>query len=277
MDIKSLMNNPYAWVILSVCTILSFVFGIYTWVAGKRKKEFSYVSNSHKIIEKGKSRIPQLELKYEGRDIDNLTITNYVIWNTGNEVINFSDIVAEKELEIYSCNKADTIVLDARIIEETEETNKFEIMQHKDEFLKIGFDYADPQDGIVVQVLHTGSAADLDIGCKIKGGKQIKKLNRKIYTIKLGKMKIYAVIFETIACTVMLIFEWLLAWNIIPVFEVNLIIYVNENIANKMAAIIATVLYVIAMGVLYNEMRRTYHMNIPKKLRESMDDNGLEK
>ena len=90
-------------------------------------------------------------------------------------------------------------------------------------------------------------------------------------------MKIYAVIFETIACTVMLIFEWLLAWNIIPVFEVNLIIYVNENIANKMAAIIATVLYVIAMGVLYNEMRRTYHMNIPKKLRESMDDNGLEK
>ena len=192
-------------------------------------------------------------------------------------MINFSDIVAEKELEIYSCNKADTIVLDARIIEETEETNKFEIMQHKDEFVKIGFDYADPQDGIVVQVLHTGSAADLDIGCKIKGGKQIKKLNRKIYTIKLGKMKIYAVIFETIACTVMLIFEWLLAWNIIPVFEVNLIIYANENIANKMAAIIATVLYVIAMGVLYNEMRRTYHMNIPKKLRESMDDNGLEK
>ena len=140
------------------------------WFAGKRKKEFSYISNSHKIIEKGKNRIPQLELKYEGRDIDNLTITNYVIWNTGNEVINFSDMVAEKELKIYSSNTANTIILDARIIEETEETNKFEIMQHKDEFVKIGFDYADPQDGIVVQVIHTGSAADLEIGCKIKGG-----------------------------------------------------------------------------------------------------------
>lgn len=46
MGIKSLMNNPYAWVILSVCTIMSFVFGIYTWFAGKRKKEFSYISNS---------------------------------------------------------------------------------------------------------------------------------------------------------------------------------------------------------------------------------------
>ena len=44
-----------------------------------------------------------------------------------------------------------------------------------------------------------------------------------------------------------------------------------------MAASIATVLYAIAMGVLYSEMRRTYHMNIPKKLRESMEDNGLEK
>lgn len=99
------------WVILSMCTIMSFVFGIYTWLAGKRKKEFSYISNSHKIIEKGNSRIPQLELKYEGRDIDNLTITNYVIWNTGNEVINFSDMVAEKELKIYSSNTANTISL----------------------------------------------------------------------------------------------------------------------------------------------------------------------
>ena len=43
MDIKSLMNNPYAWVILSVCTILSFVFGVYTWFAG----EYSCAMKSH--------------------------------------------------------------------------------------------------------------------------------------------------------------------------------------------------------------------------------------
>ena len=47
-------------------------------------------------------------------------------------------MVAEKELKIYSSNTANTIILDARIIEETEETNKFEIILYKDEFVKIG-------------------------------------------------------------------------------------------------------------------------------------------
>lgn len=52
------------------------------------------------------------------------------------------------------------------------------------------------------------------------------------------------------------------------------IVTLHEKIVNKMGSIIiATVFYVIAMGVLYDDMKRTYHINIPKKLRESMKDN----
>lgn len=201
----------------------------------------------------------------------------FEIWNTGNEVINFSDMVAEKELKIYSSNTANTIILDARIIEETEETNKFEIMQHKDEFVKIGFDYADPQDGIVVQVIHTGSAADLEIGCKIKGGKQIKKLTGRKYDLKPRKMKMYVAILEVIICTVMLIFEWLIVWDIIPVNRVILSEYIDESTLNKIGSVIVTVVYVVAMATLYNDIKKKYYINIPKKLRESMEDSGFQK
>lgn len=51
------------------------------------------------------------------------------------------------------------------------------------------------------------------------------------------------------------------------------IVTLHAKIVNKMGSIIATVFYVIAMGVLYDDMKRTYHINIPKKLRESMKDN----
>lgn len=51
------------------------------------------------------------------------------------------------------------------------------------------------------------------------------------------------------------------------------IVTLHEKIVNKMGSIIATVFYVIAMRVLYDDMKRTYHINIPKKLRESMKDN----
>lgn len=56
------------------------------------------------------------------------------------------------------------------------------------------------------------------------------------------------------------------------------IVTLHEKIVNKMGSIIiATVFYVIAMGVLYDDIKRTYHINIPKKLRESMEDNRFEK
>ena len=51
------------------------------------------------------------------------------------------------------------------------------------------------------------------------------------------------------------------------------IVTLHEKIVNKMGSIIATVFYVIAMGVLYDDMKRAYHINFPKKLRESMEDN----
>lgn len=67
--------------------------------------------------------------------------------------------------------------------------------------------------------------------------------------------------------------------KLVPGYLVFFIIIVtlHEKIVNKMGSIIATVFYVIAMGVLYDDMKRTYHINIPKKLRESMEDNRFEK
>ena len=90
-------------------------------------------------------------------------------------------------------------------------------------------------------------------------------------------MKMYVAIIEAIVCTIMLIFEWLIAWDIIPVNRVNLSEYINEDTLNKIGSVIVTVLYVIAMGVTYNDMKKKYYINIPKQLRESMEDSGFEK
>ena len=130
---------------------------------------------------------------------------------------------------------------------------------------------------MVVQVIHTGSAADLEIGCKIKGGKQIKKLTGRKYDLKPRKMKMYVAILEVIICTVMLIFEWLIVWDIIPVNRVILSEYIDESTLNKIGSVIVTVVYVIAMATLYNDIKKKYYINIPKKSRESMEDSRFQK
>ena len=87
MSIEKLMSNPYAWLFLAFCTVAAFIFGIYSWFAGKRRREISYVSSSYRIVQKGKEKIPDLTLLYEKEEIEELTISNYAIWNSGNEVI----------------------------------------------------------------------------------------------------------------------------------------------------------------------------------------------
>lgn len=170
--LEKLMNNPIAWLILSLISVVSFVFGIYTWVAGKKKKEISISQESYELIRAGKKQIPKLDVIYDGVNVDNLTVTSIYIWNSGNDVINTSDIVHTKKFTISSCEN--TNILDAYIIREVDESNKFRIVSMDRNRMTIDFDYIDQGEGCLVQLFHTGSSQALCFDCKIKGGKKIR-------------------------------------------------------------------------------------------------------
>lgn len=171
--LEKLMNNPVAWLILSIITVISFAFGIYTWITGKRRKEISVSDISYVIIKAGKSQIPKLDVIYDGVNIDNLTVTQFYIWNSGNDVIDASDIVESKKLSIYSCN--DTYILDAQILNLVEPSNEMCIASVTPDHVIIEFDYIDQGEGCLVQLLHAGDAKELNCDCKIKGGKKVRR------------------------------------------------------------------------------------------------------
>ena len=66
--IKTMMDSPIAWLILSLATILSLAWGIVTYLKGNRKKELSYYVKCNQIIRAGKTLIPKLELKYDNQE-----------------------------------------------------------------------------------------------------------------------------------------------------------------------------------------------------------------
>lgn len=51
--LEKLMSNPYAWLILSLCSIFSLLFAIYTWIVGRKITEISidYLSNDILCLE----------------------------------------------------------------------------------------------------------------------------------------------------------------------------------------------------------------------------------
>lgn len=169
---EQLKNSTASWVVLALITIISLGWAIYTYFSNNRKKQFSAAISDVEIIRKGNKRIENLDFFYKDKSIKSLTISRCSIWNSGNKVINAEDLVAEHQLEIYVDKGAE--ILEAQIIAEVETTNRFQILEITSERVKVGFDYVDTNEGITLQIIHTGKRGVLCPKCKIKGGKDIK-------------------------------------------------------------------------------------------------------
>lgn len=169
--LEKLMDSPIAWGILAVLAIFSSIFAIYTWLAGKSRKRFSVSCKTNEIIVAGKSSIDKLDIRYDGQNISNLSSSNFYIWNSGNTVINPSDMVLSRPLCIKNTGTAK--ILNAEILKCSEETNSFYLNKVTDEIVEINFEYVDHGEGLLLQILHTGASNDLELDCKIKGGKGI--------------------------------------------------------------------------------------------------------
>ena len=180
--LEKLMNNPYAWLFLSALSIFSVIFGIWTWCAGKQRKEISFDCRSDILIKAGKQQIKKLDVFYNGNSIADLTSSKFYIWNSGNQVLQRDDIVTARPIAIRS-EKAK--MLDAQILRMSDPTSAFQINAVSEQEINVDFEYMESGDGVLIQILHTGDFLDLDFDCKIKGGNDVRDCtkehkNRKI-------------------------------------------------------------------------------------------------
>lgn len=278
MKITDLMNNQYAWLVLAFCTVAAFAFAIYTWFAGRRKKELAYTTNSYKIIQKGKSLIPELEISYRNKNIEDLTITKYAIWNSGNEVIDSSDIVESKKLMIILKGEKESI-LNSEIIAESDESNNFRIDLLQDNTALINFDYIDPKEGAIIQIAHTGNNDSLQVDCKIKGGRIIrnssKKINKKISRRSYRNLTTILMGIFVALMTFLCIGTFLFVWGAISQETYELL--KNDNVVvDKILSVIMLLLWGSMIFVFCSMVKRSYHIDIPSKLRKFIEYDELE-
>lgn len=264
--LERLMNNPVAWLILSLISVVSFVFGIYTWITGKRRKEISVSDISYVIIKAGKSQVPKLDVIYDGVSIDNLTVTKFYIWNSGNDVINASDIVESKKLSIHSSN--DAYILDAQVLNVVDPSNKMCIVSVDPDRVIIDFDYIDQGEGCLIQLLHAGSAEELHFSCKIKGGRKVRYCHedgKKTMPVVSGIISAFNTVLEAVP-VVLAIVGGLVATAIGEAMELH-----NEH----WTGVLIMWLRWFAVGagsffifkLLQGRYNKTFHRDVPKALK----------
>ena len=166
--LDKIITNPFFVFMLAVLTIFSAVFGVYTWRKGKRYKRISFSCSSSALVLKGTSQINKVQVLYNGQVIQDLFVSHFYIWNSGNEVINPSDIVSSMPLCIKNTGNAK--ILEAGIVRKNEPANGFSIAKQDENTVEICFEYIAPNEGCLVQILHSGPSREIECYCKIKGG-----------------------------------------------------------------------------------------------------------
>ena len=158
--LKDIADNPYFIIVASLASIFGLLLGL-TVIFPPKKKPF-YLIKSFNLIKGHSSTINNLDIKYkfyddEGKsvheEIKSLTTSKILFWNGGRKIINYTDIADSTPLRIVS-KKAGKI-LEANIIQESI-SNPATNINVEPKTNIIYFEFLEPTNGAVIEVLHTG-------------------------------------------------------------------------------------------------------------------------
>jgi len=142
-------------ILILILGILAFISSYLLFLAGKKYREPTWSAKSSSVIYNKKKIIEGLEMTYNGDMIDNITASQVLFWNNGNEIIRFQDISSSDPVRI----KVDKTVkiLNVKVLPSNLPPESFTVELNEDEnVVLIKFDALERGQGAVMQILHTG-------------------------------------------------------------------------------------------------------------------------
>jgi hypothetical protein len=152
--IQFLTGNPWLNLIFLVLAIASIVLSVSLYIKSRRTRKPVFNIRTFGLLGRKLRQLDDIVITYHGRQVDNLALTKVAFWNKGTETIRWEDIAANDPIRVEIAENA--TVLHAEITYVRRAVNGFNISVDNDKrVVMIGFDYADRNDGIVVDIYHT--------------------------------------------------------------------------------------------------------------------------
>jgi hypothetical protein len=110
------------------------------------------IRNTRLINESDKKNRP-IKVLYNDIVIDNITISNVIFWNGGNDTIVTTDLPNNTQLAFSIADYEE--ILDFTLLEQSVYANGVNLIKSGNSKLIIDFDYFDSKEAFVVQIIHT--------------------------------------------------------------------------------------------------------------------------
>ncbi|MDR4470375.1 MAG: hypothetical protein MRJ68_19110 [Nitrospira sp.] len=185
------LSSPIVSLISLLIGFTALVLGAVFYFKGKRDKEPSWSSWTVNLFKDYSGTVEDLEVRYLGEKVKNLSISNVLFWNAGRQTIHASDITEADPLRLELQDKGR--ILSATLIAMNNQASRPLLSRpvgERDRVL-ISFDYLDREHGFVVRVTHDGTRSrELRLKGALKGADEIKEID--FADFRRGRLGSYA-------------------------------------------------------------------------------------
>lgn len=163
---------------LIACVSLVFAY------SSREKKRLVYTQKTISLIHDEASEYDSLSIKFRGSEVKDLALTRIALWNSGNKVIEKSDLAPKDPLKIET--KLDNASLySVKIVHVTASEQNIVLQpiyndegKHEQNKILLDFDFINPREGLLLQVLHTGADKDtVHIAGSVKGYGKVNRID----------------------------------------------------------------------------------------------------
>lgn len=164
-----LLNQPWFGSIVGIAGLIFAVVGLLSYRAARIGARPVYFQRARQLIGKKEQELPEeVEITFNGHAVPRLTSTQCFFWNAGKSPISGADIVPGDPLRL-EFDEGDEIVK-ARVVRTTRSVNNIQVdSPAKSHRALLTFDFLDPGDGVVLELLHTSALRFPKVAGTIKG------------------------------------------------------------------------------------------------------------
>lgn len=170
MDLlKDIAQHPLFGIISFAVGIFGIVLAVVLYHWGRKDRNPLWSIKNNNLIQGFSKQVPNLDIKYDGQNVETLSVCKIVFWNAGSETIRGDDIAEADPLTIAPLNN--TKLLDVKLLEDNSKPSRFLISTNPDMTAAfLNFDFVDKHQGVVIQAIHTGASVnDLCVKGTVKG------------------------------------------------------------------------------------------------------------
>jgi hypothetical protein len=193
--LRAYADSGYVRAGLVVVAVLGILLRYMAVRRSRKNRQLRSHSDNVTMMRLEEGEDTKLQLAYKGRRIHNATISTIRLWNSGTEEIRRDDIPKTDPIRISLPETVE--ILEHNVLKETRDGNRVECSLRSPSLLEVSFEYLNPGDGAIIQLLHTGdleSKAELNGDIMGPGGEVVSESERRLYIHGLDGSKKYMLI-----------------------------------------------------------------------------------